>query len=125
MQLDIDKSWHLIHFLLTGHAWEGSGPVALAVLGGEPIGDEDVGYGPARGLNPAEVASVANALATLSPAELWSRFDARAAKLAEIYPDGWSGAAHEREYVLGHYAELQRFFVESAAAGDAVIAYLN
>jgi hypothetical protein len=47
--LDIDKSWHIIHFLLNNHPWEGNGPRFGAVLGGTELTDEDVvGFGPAR-----------------------------------------------------------------------------
>src|SRR5689334_11060249 len=57
--LDVDKAWHLIHFLLTGSADEGSGPLANAVIGGQLLGNVDVGgYGPAVYLSAAEVAEV-------------------------------------------------------------------
>jgi hypothetical protein len=51
--LDIDKTWHIIHFLLNNHPWEGNGPRFSAVLGGTEPTDEDLGYGPARYLTPA------------------------------------------------------------------------
>ena len=53
--LDIDKAWHAIHYILCGHPWEGEPPYFNVVLGGTEINDEDVGYGPARYLVPAEV----------------------------------------------------------------------
>src|SRR3712207_3831611 len=55
-EIDLDKAWHGIHFLLTGTAWEGQEPLCYLLVGGEYIGDEDVGYGPARVLRPHEVA---------------------------------------------------------------------
>lgn len=57
--LDLDKSWHGIHYLLTGTAWgigEGAG---AAILGGDEIG-EDGGYGPARLLDPETVRTEAH-----------------------------------------------------------------
>jgi hypothetical protein len=36
--LDLDKTWHAIHFLLTGDPWEGEPPLRNAVLGGTPLG---------------------------------------------------------------------------------------
>jgi hypothetical protein len=45
--LDVDKAWHGIHFLLCGQAWESPFPLGF-ILGGEEVGDVDVGYGPAR-----------------------------------------------------------------------------
>jgi hypothetical protein len=70
--LDIDKTWHIIHFLLNGDAWEGSGPLFDAVLGGSQLTDEDIGYGPARFISPAEVAATAHALRSISGEELES-----------------------------------------------------
>jgi hypothetical protein len=52
--VDRDKAWHGIHFLLTGTAWEGTGPKASLLLGGKQSTFE-VGHGPARGLRPPEV----------------------------------------------------------------------
>src|SRR4051812_2160785 len=62
MHLDIDKSWHAIQFLLTGDPWDGKPPLQNAVMGGVELGDEDVGYGPARGLSPPDVQAVSRAL---------------------------------------------------------------
>ena len=121
--LDIDKSWHLIHFLLTGSAWEGTAPLADAVLGGVELGDEDVGYGPARFLIPDRVGEVAQALARIGGDELWRRFDPAAAAAAEIYPEGWS--QDDREYVVGNYEDVVSFFRRAADAGNAVLIYLN
>lgn len=53
-EVDLDKSWHGLHFLFTGTAWEGEEPACFLVLGGEGIGN-DVGYGPARVLMPDDV----------------------------------------------------------------------
>ncbi|NUR82053.1 MAG: DUF1877 family protein [Terrabacter sp.] len=52
--LDLDKSWHGIHFLLTGTDWSAgdAGAAGGAILGGRPVGEDD-GYGPARLLEPA------------------------------------------------------------------------
>src|SRR5262249_46865216 len=47
-----------LHYLFTGSADEGDGPLADAILGGVEVGD-DRGYGPARFLDPDEVCAVA------------------------------------------------------------------
>lgn len=48
--LDIDKSWHAIHFVLSGEVWgfDEDDPLSQVVLGGAPVNDDDMGYGPAR-----------------------------------------------------------------------------
>jgi hypothetical protein len=123
--LDTDKAWHLIHFLLTGDAWAGEGPLRNAVLGGTEIGEKDVGYGPARYLTPAQVRETSAALTPISSQELWSRFDRQAAEDADIYPAGWVGAEEDRDYIVGNFETLKEFFVQAAQANDAVILYLN
>ena len=122
--LDIDKSWHLIHCLLTGTGWEGKEPLRSAVLGGDEIGDEDEGYGPARAMTPAKVREVSEARSALSPEALWSRFDEELVEELEIYP-GWNGDAQDRDYVLGHYEKLRAFFKVAAAENAAMILYLS
>lgn len=123
MHLDIDKAWHAIQFLLTGDPWEGEPPLQNAVMGGTELGEEDLGYGPARWLAPDEVESVAAALAAISGDELWSRFDAEAFEEAEIYPQGWQ--LDGRDYVVGHYEALCEFFAAAGRAGDAMLLYLS
>jgi hypothetical protein len=41
--LDVDKAWHGIHYLLTGTAWEGDPPLDFIVKGGSQVGDVDDG----------------------------------------------------------------------------------
>ena len=48
-------------------AWEGLHPLNFIAVGGESVGDEDVGYGPARALRWGDVAALAGALATFRP----------------------------------------------------------
>ena len=123
--LDIDKSWHLIHFLLNGETWGGDGPLSQVVLGGTELPDTDAGYGPFRYLHPEEVQATSKALAEISSEELWSRFDADRAHAAEIYPQGWSGDDQERGYVQGNFESLQQLYAKAAASGKAMLLYLS
>lgn len=123
--LDIDKSWHLIHFLLNGETWGGEGPLADAVLGGHELPDTDAGYGPFRYLEPEEVKSTAEALAAVSSAVLWSRFDAQRVQDAEIYPTPWGGDEGDREYIEQNFEALKKYFSEAAGSGSALLLYLS
>jgi len=131
VDLDIDKAWHGIHFLLTGTAWEGDGPLAFVVNGGTPIGDEDghdVGYGPARGFTSGEVREIAEALAGIDSKDLDGRFDPAAMTKAEVYPSIWDRAPEEDDtlgYLREHYVVLRSFVTEAAAAGQALLVWLN
>ena len=55
----LDKSWHGIHFLLTGSAEGVRPPVDFILMGGREIGDLDLGYGPARAFTSAETKQIA------------------------------------------------------------------
>jgi|SRR5947209_1096153 len=74
-EIELDKAWHAIHFLLTGSAWEGAGPLYYLISGGHQIGDVDVGYGPARALTSKQAADFDAALYGITADELRKRYD--------------------------------------------------
>ena len=124
--LDIDKSWHIIHFLLTGDPWKGKEPWVNVVLGGTPVSEESVGYGPARYLTPPQVAEVAQALSTLSAEDLLARWDDEAIAEADIYPNIWDDESPEElEYVSDNYEAIREIFARAAQNGDAMIVWLS
>ena len=119
--LDIDKTWHIIHFLLNNHPWEGNGPRFGAVLGGTELTDEDLGYGPARYLTPAEVGATSAAILQIGFAELWSGLDEARIREADLY---WETACESEAYVRENYQALQAFFLKAANSNEAVILWL-
>lgn len=122
---DLGADWQAIHFLLTGDPWGGGGPLADAVLGGEPISEENLtGYGPARCLDPDRVQAVAAALEEVATGELLARFDAGAMNAAEVYPGQWEDTALVRDSLADHYAALRQLFAIAGAQGDGMILYL-
>jgi Domain of unknown function (DUF1877) len=123
--LDIDRSWHIIHFLLTGDPWEGEYPLVNVVLGGNELPGTDAGYGPFRYLVDAEVKTVSQALASISADDLWSRFDVSRVQAADIYPSPWTGGEGEKEYVSQNYEALRQYFADAAASGKAMLLYLS
>jgi hypothetical protein len=120
---DLGKTWHGLHYLLTGTAWEGDPPLNFVATGGTELGD-DLGYGPARGLTSDEVQSVASALEDIPQESFLQRFDPEALTAAAIYPDIWDRSAEEddtRGYVAGYYDELRSFVLDAAAEGEALL----
>src|SRR5438874_10953823 len=73
----LDKAWHAIHFVLTGSRLGGDAPLNFLVSEGTPVGEVDVGYGPARVLTSQQVRALANALAAVAPEEVAQRVDLR------------------------------------------------
>ncbi|MBV5328840.1 MAG: YfbM family protein [Chlorobium sp.] len=121
--LDLDKNWHLMHYLLSRTPWEGPMPQA-SLMGGSEIGNVDVGYGPARLLNPRQVGEFLDYLDLLSENEFGT--DVTAAELEDneiygAYPE-WSS---EDPKVLWEYVkELKTFFSKAKATGEFVVLYL-
>lgn len=117
--LDIDKAWHGIHYLLTGSACEGDFPLGFIVQGGAVIGEVDVGYGPARGFSAKEVGAIAKALAGLDADAMRARFNPQAMMAAEVYPRIWDRPPAEDDtlgYLTEYYKQL-RDFIAGAAVG--------
>jgi hypothetical protein len=122
--IDVDKSWHGIHFILTEIAKTGSTVLESTILGGEPLG-EDLGYGPPRILSPSEVKLIATALSCISIEQIESVFDPAAMDDAGIYPQIWVRDGKESlEYMTNYFPSLVAFYAEAASRGDGVILWL-
>ena len=121
-ELDIEKAWHGVHFLLCGVPEEAPPPLGHAVLGGTEVGP-DLGYGPARYLEPHQVRAVADALQTVPPAAIAGRFDAAGLQEHRIYPGVWS--EDDKEWIQDAYSQLRDFYSDAAQKGLAVLLYLT
>jgi hypothetical protein len=119
--LDIDKTWHIIHFLLNGDPWECTGALGGAILGGADVSPEDLGYGPARYLTPVEVGHIADALNSVSFEQLWAGYDPGRARQAELY---WSDSPTGKGCVRENYAALQSFYLRASQQDQSVILWL-
>lgn len=118
--IDLDKSWHLIHFALSGSAWGAELPAGF-LMSGEEIG-EDLGYGPPRILMPEQVAEVA---AFLDGVDFVDSYNDVATQLytQKIYP-----VFREDDITLElfHFAnaffgELRPFMQKASAEKNAVL----
>ena len=125
-ELDLEKAWHGLHFLLTGAADGGTEPACFLLEGGEALGDDD--EVDARLLQPAQVRAFAEHLASLTPDELTRRFDpARMTKL-RIYPEIWQRSDEEddpRGFLFSAFAELRDVVGAAASADDALVVCIS
>jgi len=120
VSLDLDKSWHGLHFLLTGRAYGGEPPLAWAVRGsgGYCVGDSG-GY-----LSAAEASMVASALANAGDEVIKRRLLENGDDARELYNAGdWSDAQIQNHYVDLFYA-LRKFYAEAARRGTAVLCWI-
>jgi Domain of unknown function (DUF1877) len=127
-EFDSDKAWHGLHFLFTGEAWGGEPPLGFILAGGTEIGDEDVGYGPARAFTSAEVSAIAAAFEALTRDELARRFDPARMMELEIYPEIWDRDPTDDdtlEYLLEYFDLLKGFVSRGAASGRGMLVYLS
>lgn len=124
-ELDVDKAWHAIHFVLNGEPWPGPGLLSQVVFGGESFGD-DLGYGPARHLDPATVNAVAQELRSIDPDAIVAAMDLSRLDESEVYPGGWLDEGdNSRRYIGDKLRALCAFYATAAKHEEAVIAWLG
>jgi hypothetical protein len=126
--MDLDKAWHGLHFIFTGFDWEGDFPQGFILTCGEPVGDVDVGYGPARSYSPEEVEAIAKFLEAQNEADLRKRLNPQKMAELEIYPNIWSGTTdlnQEWEYLADGFRRMKQFVKEAASKRMALLVYLN
>jgi len=119
--LELDKSWHAVHYLLTGSAEPSPSALGRAILGGKEIGP-DLRYGPARLLTASEVQETASALSLVSSQDVTPRFDLNKMRASEIYAcrdEGDLALAHE------YLDRLKSFYAQSVARGSAILLYIR
>ncbi|WP_433890903.1 YfbM family protein [Streptomyces sp. CA-111067] len=119
--MDVDKAWDTLRFLLGRVGF----PVDI-VRGEEEIpGADDFGYTPPRYLSPERVRVAATALGPL-PADVLVRGVTMAdLAAADLYPELAGQDPDWLQYVTHHYDALVPFFQAAAAAGDAVVIWLD
>lgn len=124
-EMDVDKAWHGLHYLLTGTADEGDPPACYLVHGGEEVRGVEVGYGAARVIRPAQVRDFARFLTPITRDGLLEDYDAGEMRELDIYPDIWDDEEGAREYLWEHF-QLMRVFVATAAErGEGLVIYLG
>jgi hypothetical protein len=124
---DLDKSWHGIHYLLTGRADESGTPLEFLVAGGTFVGDDDVGYGPPRVFTAAETREIAAALAAVTDEDLRSRFAPEAMMAAEIYPEIWDRDPTDDDtlgYLMENVALLREAMTTVTSRGHGLLVAL-
>lgn len=122
--LDLDKSWHLVHFFLTGEVGNAPPPPGLAVMGGDVLMEEELGYGPPTFVSAPEVKIVAAALAKIDASSLPDRYDLRPVHDDVYLAQAYAGSAEDREYVVENFRALQEFYAAAAQHDHAAVVYL-
>ena len=122
--LSLEKSWHGIHYVLTGVAEGGKPPLSWAVLGDKEIPDTGklMGYGPARVLTAQQANSVAKAIARFTKEKFWQKFDLKAMKTGRVYG---VTVAQDREYLWSYFQKLKAFYLEATKQNNGLLSYFD
>ena len=120
----LDKAWAGVHWLLAGQLGTDENVETRVIYGGTEVG-EDLGYGPARFLDPEEVKEAAARLARLSRDSLTRWYAPEQMDEAGVYPSGWAKERDEsKKWLLDSVNQLARFLSDAAARGNGVITFL-
>lgn len=123
-ELDIDKSWRALEATLEALTPPGD-RARDAVLGGAPLG-EDLGYGPARWIDPAAVVALSSALAAVSEDAVRAHAVATTPplppELLAKLPTGFVFGGAEAQVEV--FLRVRDYLVSAAARGDAMLLWL-
>ena len=122
-ELNVEKSWHALHWLLTGSEWEGAPPLNFIVAGGTEVGDSDVS---ARVFTSDDVRAMHAALSPITSTELISRYDGHAMQL--LYPEIWNWPDEQesnRRDLAYQFEALKGFVSHGAELGHGMLVYIG
>lgn len=118
--VSLEKAWHGLHYLLTGEAWEGDGPLAFLLSGGEQLGDDE--ESPVRWFTPDETILIHQSLSAVTDHELWSRFNPEEMEEQGIYPGIWDEAEEDlQEEYLTYFHELKEVVESATRSGGGLV----
>jgi hypothetical protein len=121
--IDIDKAWHGLHFLMTGTAWAGDPPLNFILAGGtEVAGDDD---STTRLYSSNELREINRALKSVDQSQLQSAYNPSAMLNLDIYPGIWQRDTHAFEYCIDHLAALKRFVTRADQSGLGMVTILS
>jgi len=126
-QLDIDKAWDGIIFLLAGNSFVNAENNALSrvILGAKPIDkNQNIGHGPARYLLPEQVKELNEKIKTINLDDLKNRFDAEKMNDLAVYPEIWKDE-NSFEYLQEYFIKLQSFYQHASWANEAIVIIID
>jgi len=121
-EVDLDKSWDGIDFLLSKGRRDG-GIARLLTTGGITI-REEVGYGMPQAAHSDRVKAYADYLASMPPEEIRGSFDPEAMIRQDVYPAAmWKGGDDSvfEDYLLPNYESLRAFIKKTAELGEGIL----
>jgi hypothetical protein len=124
-RVGLNKTWHAIHFVLTGSRLGGEAPLNFLVDEGTPVGEVDVGFGPARVLRSDQVRRIAAALVAIDPDEVARRVDVQRFDQEAIYPGHWQRNGSGVDDVVTSYRAMRDLIGRAADRGQGLVLYVH
>ncbi len=124
-ELDLDKAWHGLHYLLCKDPFGGEGPLFEALMGGRPLNEHEEEDIIVRYLTPEQVQEVAEALAGTEPQQLVDNFDPDDMNDAPVYPASDWNDEGELDYLMGYYQPMRDHYRAAAEAGEGMLIYVS
>ena len=124
--LDIDKAWHMLHYLLAG-VDEGptDNPLSKVVLGGEIFDECEMEYG-AWLISKEDVAEACHALKNFSKQSLYEKFSIEDMIKKDIYPvQPEHGKEEMVEYISHYFDDIVDFFNKAKEENEHIIFFIN
>lgn len=127
-ETDLDKAWHIVHYLLNGDPGRGDGP--LAIIGDDlhPLADIDLGLGRPNIISPDAVKAFAAAAGDMSEADFLERYVPDEMPLDELYMGDVVARGDVddiREYALENFHVLRNFVQQAADNNEAIITFYS
>jgi Domain of unknown function (DUF1877) len=125
-ETDLDKSWHVVHYLLCGDAGRGEGPLALIGDDQHPLANVDLGLGKPNVVSAESVAAFASNASGMTDHDFLARYVPSQMPLDELYMGdviARGDVEDIREYSLENFYNLRNFVQRAADSGEAIITY--
>ncbi|MBL9069270.1 MAG: DUF1877 family protein [Sphingopyxis sp.] len=124
----LDKSWHIVHYLLSGDSGRGAGP--LAIIGDDlhPLADLDLGLGKPNVISAEAAKAFTVAAAAMSEVDFLVRYVPDEMPLDELYMGevvARGDVDDIREYALENFHVLRNFVRQAAENNEAIITYYS
>lgn len=126
-EIDIDKSWHILHYLFTGSANGKTPPGCYLLEGGRIIKDVEIGYGPVYTLDVQQVKEFSDFVCEFDQQTLEQRFNKEEMKKQKIYVAENTSSDFKEEllpYVLENLRCLKNFLVKTVDENKGLMIYM-
>jgi hypothetical protein len=127
-EIDLDKAWHIIHYLLTGCVERADGPLGLIADDLHPLADIDLGLGRPNIVSEDAVRLFADSSEALTDADFLARYVPEEIPAEDLYLGNViQRGDHDdiKEYALENFRLLRAFARQAADNGEAIITYYS